>query len=371
MSKDKKKIAIALQGGGAYGAFTWGVLERLLEEDDIEITGISGVSAGALNAIAVVNGLDRGGRKEAIEDLRKLWEEISYDDLWDDIPGAKTSRRIGDKLKEVDPTNFLKKIEPNMQAGMAAIVGLSLTKKFKEKVREMRIQKRVDKVIDFEKVNKNKSGIPIYIGTSDLENSRDVVFTRDKLSPDVIAASCAIPGLFPPVKIDGINYWDGGMSDNPVMAPLKENIADDILIVQTVPKDASKKNKESDKIKLSKKVSIHYMNGSIRKDVETIQIDNQKYDRNPAAAESIGLKKINTHLISNENAPDVTGLNFLHFKLESLEAMKQDGYDSADTWIKNNKASIGIKSSYTIDNSALKKPEVLKPIKEKKKFFKF
>jgi NTE family protein len=190
----RRKIALALQGGGSHGAFTWGVLDRMLEDPTIEIVGITGTSAGAMNTVVLADGLLRGGSEGGRQRLREFWEAIGklpgFGSLLWSLPGETQSHvhleqtppyLIWDMVSrnlspyELNPTNFNPLREP------------------------------LTETVDFERLRAGKN-LPIAVCATNALTSRRRVFTNQDISVDAVLASACLPQLFPAVEIDGQPY---------------------------------------------------------------------------------------------------------------------------------------------------------------------
>jgi NTE family protein len=202
----KKGINLALQGGGAHGAFTWGVLDYILEDGRLAIEGISGASAGAMNAVMVADGLARGGPEAARTRLADFWRAASIDG---DLPNIH--RKLLERLFTFVP------LEGSPVA--AWVDALSHCERFVD----------FDAVRAFDKLQ-------LFISATNVRTGRLKVFPREKITADAVMASACLPLLFKAVMIDGVPYWDGGYLANPPIFPLfHATHTEDVLIVQINP----------------------------------------------------------------------------------------------------------------------------------------
>lgn len=221
-----RRVNLALQGGGAHGAFTWGVLDRLLEEEDLEIAGISGTSAGALNGAALKAGLIAGGRTAARERLDRLWTHVG---------------EIGDfrMLPWIAP--FLPAIR-FWQTASAAFLPFSPQATAAQLYSPYLLGQRwtnplepVVRDLDFSEVCA-AAGPKLFISATNVRTGKIRVFRGNEITADAILASACLPTVFQTVEIDGEAYWDGGYSGNPALFPLYEpDLPDDILVVSINP----------------------------------------------------------------------------------------------------------------------------------------
>lgn len=207
------KLNLALQGGGAHGAFTWGVLDRLLDESDIEFGWISGTSAGAVNAVALADGLAEGGRPAARDRLRSVWEaviEAGVPDLLRLNPflyGMSRSPTMGQVASLFSPYDF----NP---------LGFDP------------LRKLLASQIDFERLRKFE-GVDLLIAATDVATARPRLFRRQEISVEAILASACLPQVHHAVEIDGRAYWDGGFTANPDLVTLaaESPVADTLLVL--------------------------------------------------------------------------------------------------------------------------------------------
>jgi NTE family protein len=220
-----KPVNLALQGGGAHGAFTWGVLDQLLEDGRIRIEGVSGTSAGAVNAVMLIDGLIRGGPDEARKRLADFWRAVSVDGHLPDL-----QRGVVERLFPLMPAEGL-------WLGPLARV---LSPYDFNPLNINPLKEIVERFVDFEALRRDLSRA-IFVAATDVRTGEPRVFTREEITPEVIMASAALPLLFRAVEIDGVPYWDGGYSGNPALIPfLRATAIEDVLVVQINPRERRK-----------------------------------------------------------------------------------------------------------------------------------
>ncbi|WP_226782280.1 patatin-like phospholipase family protein [Oceaniglobus trochenteri] len=221
-----KRINLALQGGGVHGAFTWGVLDRLLEEGRIEIAGISGTSAGALNGAALKAGLVAGGRQGARDNLDWLWSKVSgLDDMKvaDWLSSLAMPTDMFSAMLEMSPAYLM--LDAATRAASPYSFGTGIENPLRRIVEQM----------DFANVCADE-GPELFIGATNVRSGKIKVFSGDAITTDAILASACLPTLFRAVEIDGAAYWDGGYTGNPALYPLYEDrFPDDIVVVNINP----------------------------------------------------------------------------------------------------------------------------------------
>jgi NTE family protein len=209
-----KRINLALQGGGAHGAFTWGVLDRLLEGDEVEIAGISGTSAGALNGAAVKAGLARGSRALARENLAWLWEQV----------GAITDPRMTPWLEGIAPAAVSNAIEASLPFAFSDSISRMVSPYASGPFYTNPLQRIVER-FHYDEVC-GDPGPAFHICATNVRTGKIRVFTGDDIGPDAMMASACLPTLFKAVEIPDRDtgkmeaYWDGGYTGNPALYPL-------------------------------------------------------------------------------------------------------------------------------------------------------
>jgi NTE family protein len=218
------RINLALQGGGAHGAFTWGALDRLLEDERIEIAGMSGTSAGALNGAAVKCGLARGSRALARDALESVWTQV----------GAITDTRMTGWFRALSPMAVGMAIEMSPAYQGFDIINRGISPYLRPDTAEGAMR-RIVSGLDMRAVCSD-AGPQFHVGATNVRTGKIRLFTRTEITPEAILASACLPTLFPAVEIDGEHYWDGGYTGNPALFPLFDPaLPRDILIVNINP----------------------------------------------------------------------------------------------------------------------------------------
>jgi len=215
-------VNLALQGGGAHGAFTWGVLDKLLEDGRLQFDGLSGTSAGAMNAVSLAEGMRKEGVKGARDQLANFWRAASLDggiapvqrdvmegmlNFWNATPFATVFQQAAGMLSptEMNPLN----INP--------------------------LRNVLSAQVDFAALRASDH-LKLFIAATNVESGKVRVFHRPELTIDMVVASACLPTLFRAVTIDGVPYWDGGYMGNPVLFPFfYETETTDVVLVQINP----------------------------------------------------------------------------------------------------------------------------------------
>lgn len=195
------RISLALQGGGSHGAFTWGALDRLLETDRLDLEGVTGASAGAINAVLLAQGWSAGGAQGAREALRRFWEGLP-------------------RIAPANPLLYLSHFYSPYQLNPFNLNPL----------RELLAEQ-----VDFERL-RAECRLKLFVAATRVDTGMARIFTTGELSLDVVLASCCLPQLHHSVRIDGVDYWDGGLTANPPVRPLiYQCSADDVVVVLLNP----------------------------------------------------------------------------------------------------------------------------------------
>ena len=298
-----RRLSLALQGGGSFGAFTWGVLDRLLEEPDLSFDAVSGASAGALNAVVMASGLRRGGNDEARESLHRFWEQASGAP-----PAPKVSAAVAAATRLVSPYQF----NPFNLNPLRAILS--------------------DEV-DFDGLRANPS-VRLLIAATRVSDGTLRIFRETELSLEVALASSCLPLLHHAVTIDGEAYWDGGYSANPPLVPLvAASRAVDVLLVQLVPTAGTETPTTSDGI-AKRSLQITF-NTPLVRDLESLgaMIRLAANDREGSSL-SRKLRRLRLHHIRAENeVPALADASALDRDWNFLLQLRDAGRHAADQWL--------------------------------------
>jgi NTE family protein len=233
----RKKVNLALQGGGAHSAFTWGVIEQLLDDGRLEVEGISGASAGAMNAIMLADGLARGGAEEAKKRLADFWRAAS---LGGNLPAGQ--RALLARLFSFMP------IDGSPVQAWWEVMSNYFSPYDTNPLNINPLKEVVERFVDFDAVRKFES-IQLFISATNVHTGRLHVFDREKITADAIMASACLPMLFQAVEIDGVPYRDGGYLGNPVIFPFFSTTeTEDVIVVQINPMTRNETPRSSQEI---------------------------------------------------------------------------------------------------------------------------
>lgn len=323
----RKRINLALQGGGTHGAFTWGVIDRLLEEDRIKIGWVSAASAGAINAAALAAGLATGSREAARDKLREVWQAVAKAGVPD--------------LLRLNPVLFTL----SRSAPLAHLASLWSPYEFNPLGFDP-LRRLLTETIDFELI-RTKSPVELLIAATEVATGQARLFRRDELTVDAVLASACLPALHHAVEIDGVAYWDGGFSANPDLVTLAmESPVPDTLIVQLSP--LTKEGLPTGAREIQAHVNRLTFNAPLIRDVEIIETAREAMHGAVRSRFSRlrGLAQHRFHLV--EAAPytgvlsDETKMNP---DLALLTHLREAGRAEAGKWLARHCVDIGRRST--------------------------
>lgn len=324
----RKQIALALQGGGSHGAFTWGVIDAILSDGRIDIEAVSGTSAGAMNAAAMADGLIRNGVQGARDRLHAFWFKVSEQAKYTPIQRTPLDRLMG--LWTLDDSPGYRWFDLlNKVASPYEINPLNINP----------LRDIVAETIDFDRIRETPDP-KLFISCTNVETGRAKVFTRDMLTADVVMASACLPNIFQAVEIDGVPYWDGGYMGNPVLFPFHESTATrDYVIVQINPvfrKGAPKTARE-----IENRISEISFNSSLLQELRAIDFVRRLIDEGKLSPEEY--KRVNIHTIAahDEIAPLGASSKF-NAEWDFLQHLFNIGVRAGKAWIDANYDKLGV-----------------------------
>ncbi len=327
-------INLALQGGGAHGAFTWGVLDRLLQDGRIGIEAISGTSAGAVNAVVLVNGFMRGGYDGAREQLHHFWRHISRIGAVSPIQRSPIDVWLGNYSLDHNPAYLFFDLITRM-ASPYDLNPANLNP----------LKDLLEEEVDFDLVRRC-SDMKLFVSATNVHTGRVKVFTGQQISAESVMASSCLPLLFQAVEIDGVPYWDGGFMGNPVLFPFfYQADSNDILITQINPMERRETPVTSREI--HNRMNEITFNAALNKELRAIEfvsrlIESENLDKNR-------YKRIRMHII--EAGEDLLSLNAsskLNAEWQFLTHLRDIGRRTADAWLAANFDSIGKRSTFDL-----------------------
>lgn len=343
-SSSVKPINLALQGGGSHGAFTWGVLDRILEEPRLAIDSISGTSAGAMNAVVLADAFTRyeehgpaGAALGARGQLESFWREVSRLAQGSIVQRSVLNQLMGDW---------------SMTGSWGYHVSESMSRLFSpyqsNPLNINPLKDLLDSTINFDSVNRC-TGIKIFISATNVHTGRVKVFDSHALSSEVVLASTCLPQLFQAVEIDGVPYWDGGFMGNPSLFPFREHSKTaDIVVVQINPIERVGTPRTPHEIQ--NRLNEINFNSSLLKELRSIEFVTRLLDE--GSLDETRYRRERIHIIENQQELLPLGASSkLNAEWKFLTHLRDIGRDTAGRWIAENYDQIGVGS--TVDLRAM------------------
>jgi NTE family protein len=337
-----KKINLALQGGGAHGAYTWGVLDRLLEEEKLVIEGISGTSAGAMNAAMLVNGYNKGGREGARECLATFWRRISEVAAFSPLHKTPIERMLTGWNLDTSPAyhwfDLMSRIFSPYESNPLNINPMHMV---------------LDEILDPASMHKD-SPIKLFIAATHVASGQARVFKCHEVTPEVLLASACIPIMFQAVEIDGQNYWDGGYMGNPAIWPLIYNCeSEDVVLVQINPIHDKILPRTANEI-INRLNEIAF-NSSLISEIRAIDFVSRLLREGTLDAKQY--KDMRMHLIyAADYIKNLNASSKMNADWDFFLFLKEIGRKTAEEWLNNHWDEVGVKSSIDIRKKFLTGP---------------
>jgi NTE family protein len=333
LNRDPLLVDLALQGGGSHGAFTWGVLDRLLEEPWLKIDGISGTSAGAMNAAVLASGYAKGGPEEARKALDDLWRRVSDAALLSPLRRTPLDMLLGRWTMDMSPA-FL---AFDMAARLFSPYDLNPAGL--NPLRDI-----LTACVDTEELQ--KSSIKLFVTATNVRTGRGRVFRNADLTPNVLLASACLPTLFQAIEIDGEPYWDGGYSGNPTMTPLvRECASQDTLIVAINPVERPGTPRSAQEI-MNRLNEISF-NATLLKELRMIALLRQAAD--PGHEEGAKWAGMRVHLISSPIMTSLCYSSKLNAEWAFFIMLKEEGRRTVEKFLKTSGNDIGQHSTLNLN----------------------
>ena len=334
-STKKRKLNLALQGGGAHGAFTWGVLDRLLQEEDLEIVGVSGTSAGAVNGACLIYGLTQGGNESARDVLSEFWKKNSGSQKYSFLQPT-----IYDKVMSNGNIDF------NPFFWFFSLLSKSLSPYQWNPLMKNSLKELLLDVIDFDAIQK-ETNHKLFLTATNIRTSKVKIFQNAEITADAVCASACLPHLFQAVEIDGEFYWDGGYIGNPAMFPLFEQTkCTDLMLIQIDSINYSKVPTKMSEI-FDRATDISF-NSSLMREMRAISFVTKIIDK--GFDDDGRLIKTNIHYISTGNLlNNYSGSSKTNVDWDWLCYLRDSGRTKAEAWIQEHYEKIGKSSSCDIN----------------------
>ncbi len=339
----RRQICLALQGGGAHGAFTWGVLDRLLQDDRIAVEGMSGTSAGAMNAGAVLQGYLHGGREGARRALDRFWRKVA------DMAAFSPIRR-----SHVDRLSANWNIDRS-PAYLFADLFMRVFSPYEINPQNINpLRDFIHESLDAERIRAAEP-FKLFVSATNARTGQIRVFDRQEITPDVFLASACLPFAFHAVEIDGEPYWDGGYMGNPALFPLIANCTSgDIVIVQINPLVRDHPLRTASEI--LNRLNEVTMNASLRHELQLIAVMQELIESGRLSGDATkGLRRTRIHMIAAADTMTSLGVaSKFNGEFEFLEYLRDVGRACADAWLAENFDLLGRRSSVDLEATFLR-----------------
>ena len=333
MDRTPVLIDLALQGGGSHGAFTWGVLDRLLEEPWLRIAGISGTSAGAMNAAVLADGWAQAGAEGARSALEKFWQRVSRAAAFSLLQRSPVDRFMGRWTLDTSPAYVFMDLVSRVLSPYA-LNPLDFNP----------LRRILAESVDCDRLA--HSPIKLFITATSVRTGRGRIFRNAEITADVLLASACLPTMFRAIEIDGEGYWDGGFTGNPTITPLvRETDAHDSILVQINPRERSDTPRTAADI-LNRLNEISF-NSPLMKELRMIALLRQEAD--PGTGEGGRWAQMRTHRIMTNMLAQFGASSKLNAEWEFIAMLRTEGRRAASEFLAANGKDLGKRSTADLD----------------------
>jgi NTE family protein len=332
-ARESVLVDLALQGGGSHGAFTWGVLDRLLEEPWLQVEAISGTSAGAMNAAVLADGWAQGGAQAARAALDAYWQRVSRAAAFSPLQRSPLDRLMGRWTLDASPAYLAIDLMTRMLSPYDLNpFGLNPLRSI------------LAESIDFGRLA--RASVKLFVTATNVRTGRGRIFRNAEITADVLLASACLPTMFQAIEIDGELYWDGGYVGNPTITPLvRESDAHDTILVQINPRERPDPPRSASDI-LNRLNEISF-NSPLMKELRMIALLRQVAD--PGGGEGARWAAMRTHRIKSDQLTAYGASSKLNAEREFVVMLKAEGRRSADEFLTIHGADLGRQSTADLD----------------------
>jgi NTE family protein len=334
MHRSPVLVDLALQGGGSHGAFTWGVLDRLLEEPWLQIEGVSGTSAGAMNAAVLADGFAAGGAEGARRALETYWRHVSDAARYSPFQRTPFDKFMGRWSLDYSPMFLFMDMMSRMFSPYQFNPGGNNA-----------LAPILDKEINFERLR--HSPIKVFITATNVRTGRPRVFRNADITPEVLMASACLPTLFQAVEIDGESYWDGGYSGNPTLAPLVNELkSDDTILIPINPVERPGTPRTPAEI-LNRLNEVSF-NAVLIKELTMMALLRQNATQ-PAEGDGAEWARMRVHIVRNSVMNKLGYSSKLNAEWDFLSMLKEEGRSAATDFLVAHGDDLGKTCTVDID----------------------
>lgn len=338
MTRERKIINLALQGGGTYGALEWGILDKLLEDGRVQFDAISATSSGAMNAAVLVHGLLEGGNDAAREALYQFWKKISD---------------IGKLINPIQFTPFEQLLGVQIENSMSYFLFnsmISLLSPYQFNPLNLNPLKDIlEELVDFDKIRSSKR-VKMFVSATNVKTGKMKLFDNKNLSSDALMASACLPYLFQAVEVDEEFFWDGGYMGNPAIFPLIYNSdCPDVLIVHVHP--VNRENVPNTAVEILNRISEISFNSSLMREMRAIRFVTKLIQDGWIKEEfKNNFKTMFMHAIRADiPMQSFSRASRLNPDWDFIKLLYEKGREEATNWLKNDYKHIGIKTSIDME----------------------
>jgi NTE family protein len=328
-------VNLALQGGGAHGAFTWGVLDRLLQEKKLNFEGISATSAGAMNGTVLAYGLATGGLEGARKALASFWKQVSDAAMLGPLQPSPIDRMLKNYRLDFSPAFVMLELISHLMSPYQF-----------NPMNFNPLRDVLEKAVNFEVLRSKNCPVKLFLSTTNVRTSKIKIFKPEEINASAVMASACLPFMFQAVEIDGEAYWDGGYMGNPALYPLIYDCQSaDIVIVHINPIHRDKLPQTATEI-LNRINEISF-NSSLMREMRAVHFVTKLIEEHRITDTSI--RHMFVHSIMDEKL--MTGLGVaikMNADWDFLTYLRDAGYQRAGEWLDQNFAKLGVVSSADI-----------------------
>jgi NTE family protein len=335
-------VDLALQGGGAHGAFAWGVLDRLLVEPWLRVEGISGTSAGAMNAAVLIDGHLKGGAEGARAALEQFWRRVSDAALLSPLRRWPLDILLGRWTLDSNPLFLALDLSARMFSPY------DMSPQALNPLRDI-----LAECVDFDKFA--RAPIKLFVTATNVHTGRGRVFRNAEVTPDVLLASACLPFMFQAVEIEGEPYWDGGYAGNPTMTPLiRECSSTDTILVQINP--ISRPGTPRSAREIVNRVNEISFNAPLLKELRMMAVLRQV--ANTGNCEGTRWAQMRMHRIATARMVDLGYSSKLNAEWAFLCFLRDEGRRAADDFLATHAGDLGRSSTLDLDTLLENPPQV-------------
>ncbi|MFJ7438904.1 patatin-like phospholipase family protein [Methylorubrum thiocyanatum] len=321
----EKAVSLALQGGGSHGAFTWGVLDALIEDGRVGFEAVTGASAGAMNAVVLVDGWLAGGPDGARAALETFWREASLDA---DLKPVQQSW--------IDGVFHFWKGNPFVEAWLKALNPGPYTA---NPLNINPLRGALERTVDFERLRRADTA-NVFVSATNVWTGKLAVFDREHLTADHLMASACLPTVFQAVEIDGVPYWDGGYLGNPALYPLHGASTRDVLLVQINPVERRETPRSARDIQ--DRLNEITFNANLMRELRAIDFVHGLIEEGGQAVP--GLERVFLHRIDGTDLlDDYAASSRIDARWRIIERLRDKGRAAAKAWLEEGYADVGVR----------------------------